>query len=64
MYFDTGNSFSPKRIAQFLCQSSDLAEVKVSYLESQVLFVLSTGPLILKNLLSVGGISCVNNWLN
>ncbi|KAL7127397.1 hypothetical protein ABFS83_14G250000 [Erythranthe nasuta] len=23
MYFDTGNSFSPKRIAQFVCQSSD-----------------------------------------
>ncbi|KAI3461510.1 hypothetical protein Pfo_018173 [Paulownia fortunei] len=30
MYFDTGNSFSPKRIAQFLSQSSDPANTEVN----------------------------------
>ncbi|KAK6144518.1 hypothetical protein DH2020_021338 [Rehmannia glutinosa] len=30
MYFDTGNSFSAKRIAQFLSQSSDPADIEVT----------------------------------
>lgn len=48
IYFDTGNSFSPKRVAQFLSQSSDPAntEVKISIFEIVVLLALSVGPLI------------------
>ncbi|KAL8516189.1 hypothetical protein ACS0TY_014750 [Phlomoides rotata] len=37
MYFDTGNSFAPKRVAQFLSQSSDPTNPEVSKTVKQVM---------------------------
>ncbi|PIN18456.1 ATP diphosphatase [Handroanthus impetiginosus] len=65
MYFDSGNSFSPKRVAQFLTQSSDPANIEIGS-QVRMLIIDSLSSLIAPVLGGGGahGIGYVNTDLS